>query len=185
MYYINVVRTDPLGSIEIPMEYRKKAVEVTFDMEPKVKHKEEIYTELNESFRVHKNEPYPHFLINSTLNCGIVKEDVMKISESEVQSVLMDRPKYFRFFYSQNYRIIIEKNNIIFDTCGGGFNTRSGIGLVGNELEFEVPSRPFKKIFKFICSSNTNFEIIKPIKYPEFIIHNDYFTTYASFGRDF
>ena len=67
---INVVRTDPLGSAQIPMEYRKKAVEVTFDMETNGKRKEDIkiYTELNESFRVHKNEPYQHFLINSTLD---------------------------------------------------------------------------------------------------------------------
>ena len=95
----------------------------------------------------------------------------------------MDTPKVFRSFYSPNCRIIIEKNNIIFDNCG--FNIRSGIGLVGNELEFEVPSQPFKKLFKFMCSSNANFEIIKPVGYPEFIFHNDYFTTYASFGRDF
>ena len=182
---INVVRTDPLVSIDIPMEYRKKAIEVTFDMEPKGKRKEDIkiYTVLNESFRIRKNEPYPHFLINSTLDYEIVEEDVMKISESERKSVLMDIPEYFRSFYSPNYRIIIEKDNIIFDNCG--FNIRSGIGLVGNELEFEVPSQPFKKLLKFMGSSNTNFEIIKPIKYPEFIIHNDYFKTYASFGRDF
>ena len=64
---INVVRPD---LIEIPMEYRKKAVEVTFDMETKGKHKEDIKicTVLNESFGVYKNEPYPHFLINSSLN---------------------------------------------------------------------------------------------------------------------
>ena len=78
---------------------------------------------------------------------------------------------------------------IVIDTCGGGFDNRfgarSGIRPINGELEFEVPSQPFKKLFKFMGSSNTNFEIIKPIKYPEFIIHNDYFTTYASFGRDF
>ena len=179
---INVVRAD---LIEIPMEYRKKAFEVTFDMETKGKHKEDIKicTVLNESFRVYKNEPYPHFLINSTLNYEIVDKDIMKIFESKIQSVLIDRPSVFRSFYSPNYRIIIEKDNVIFHNYGG--NTRSGIGLVGNELEFEVPNQPFKKLFKFMGSSNINFEIIKPIKYPEFIIHNDYFTTYASFGRDF
>ena len=107
----------------------------------------------------------------------------MKIFESKIQSVLIDRPNVFRSFYSPNYRIITEKDNVIFHNYGG--NTRSGIRLVGNELEFEVSSQPFKKLFKFMGSINTNFEIIKPIKYPEFIIHNDYFTTYTSSGRDF
>ena len=113
---INVVRTDPLGSPEIPMEYRKKAIEVTFDMETKEKHKGKrkedikIYTSLNESFGVHKNEPYPHFLINSTLDYEIVEDDVMKMYESGIQLFLVDRPKIFRSFYSPNYRIFVGRD---------------------------------------------------------------------------
>ena len=137
---INVVRADPLGSPEIPIEYRKEAVEVTFDMEHKGKRngkpKEDIkiYTSLNESFGVHKNEPYPHFLVNSTLYYEIVEDDVMKMYESGIQLFLVDRPKVFRSFYSSNYRIFVGKETIVIDTCGGSFNTRfgarSGIGLI-------------------------------------------------------
>ena len=62
------------------------------------------------------------------------------------------------------------------------FNTKLCIGLTNNELEFEVPSRPFKKLFKFMGSSKTKFEIVKSVL-PEFIIKNKYYLTYISFGR--
>ena len=64
------------------------------------------------------------------------------------------------------------------------FNTKLCIGLTNNELEFEVPSRPFllQKLFKFMGSSKTKFEIVKSV-FPEFIIKNKYYLTYVSFGR--
>ena len=183
---VNLVSTEPLRPYDIPIEYRKKGVEVTFDLETKKKHKEDIkfFTELGVSFGVYRNEPYPHFFINSTLDYEIIEEDVMKLTETEcLKSVSVDNPSTFRSFWTPNGKINIEKDNIIFSNCGGIPNIRARIGLVGNELELEVPSCHFKKLFKFMGSSNTNFEIIKPTKYSEFITHNKYFKTYASFGR--
>ena len=149
---INVVSTEPLGPYDIPIEYRKKGVEVTFHLETKKKRKEDIkfFTELGESFGVYRNEPYPHFFINSTLDYEIIEEDVMKLTETErlksnIESVLVDNPSTFKSFWTPNCQINIEKDNIIFSNCGGNPNIMAGIGLVGNELEFEVPSCHFKK----------------------------------------
>ena len=62
------------------------------------------------------------------------------------------------------------------------FPIRFGIGSVDNELEFEVSSKPFKNLFKFMGSCKTKFEIVKSVL-PEFIIKDTYYLTYVSFGQ--
>ena len=52
---------------------------------------------------------------------------------------------------------------------------------VPSEVLFEVPSKPFKNLFKFMGASKSNFEIIKSV-IPQFIIRHKYYSTYASFG---
>ena len=68
------------------------------------------------------------------------------------------------------------------DSGNSAFPVRFGIGLVDNELEFEVSSKPFGKIFKFMGACKSAFEIVKSIL-PEFVIIDKYYFTYASFGR--
>ena len=172
---INVVGAEPLGADH------KSAVEVTFDGLGKERNAE-IYTKVSESFGVHFSEPYPHFLINSTLDYTIREEDVRKLNNPNgIESVLVENPSTFKSFYSHNYNIFIEKDRIVMDNGNGTFPIKFYIGLIDNELEFEVPSEPFKRLFKFMGSSKTKFEIVKSVL-PEFIIKDKYYLTYLSFG---
>ena len=183
---INVVRTEPLGADN------KSSVEVTFDWLHKDRNVE-ICTKVSDSFGFHSSEPYPHFLVNSPLDYRIQEDYVRKLmgalgtraepkSPNEIQSVLVDNPSAFKSFYSPNYRIFIKKDCIVMDDCNGAFNTTLGIGLVDNNLEFEVPSKPFKNLFKFMGSCKSEFEIVKSIL-PEFIIRDKYHSTYVYFNR--
>ena len=65
---INVVRTEPLGTS------KKIAVEVTFDGLCKKRKNVEVYTLVGKSFGRHESEPYPHFLINSSLDYYIQED---------------------------------------------------------------------------------------------------------------
>ena len=144
----------------------KSYVEVTFD--GLVKERNSVAYVLSDgSFGHHLKDPYPHFLTNSTIDCEIQEEDVRKLNG------------------------ITENDSIIMDNGNGAFNPRFGIGWVDNELEFEVSSKPFKNLFKFMHSvgaqaepmgsCKTKFEIVKSVL-PEFIIRDKYYLTYASFG---
>ena len=78
---INVVRTEPLG---IDSKY---VVEVTFDGLVKERNSA-AYVLSSGSFGRHVKDSYPHFLINSTIDCVIQEDDVRKLSDlMEIQSV--------------------------------------------------------------------------------------------------
>ena len=173
---INVVGTEPLGADN------KSSVEVTLDWLHKDRNVE-ICTKVSDSFGIYLSEPYPHFLINSTLDYTIQEDYVRKLNNPNgIKSVLVDNPSAFKSFYLPNYRIFIEKDCIVMDDCNGAFNTRFGIGLVHNDLEFEGPSKPFKNLFKFMGSCKSEFEIVKSVL-PEFIIRDKYHSTYVYFDQ--
>ena len=48
-----------------------------------------------------------------------------------------------------------------------GFHTKFCLGLMGNELEFRVPSEPLRHLFKFMRSIKSQLEIIES-DYSEF-----------------
>ena len=103
---------------------------------------------------MHLNKPYPHFLINSTLDYAI-QDDVRNLMQNlrepmGIRSVLIENPSTFKSFYSPSFNIFIEKDRIVMDNGDGAFPIKFCIGLADNELEFEVPSKPFKKLFKFM-----------------------------------
>ena len=98
---INIVKTKPLGP------ENKVAVEVTFDGSSKCGKGVKVYDMVGESFRRHVSEPYPHFLIDSTLDYVIQEDDVTKLKNEEIQSVLVDDPKAFKSFYSPNFNIYL------------------------------------------------------------------------------
>ena len=173
---INVVRAEPLGADN------KSSVEDTFDWLHRDRNVE-ICTKVSDSLGFHLSEPYPHFLINSTLDYTIQQDYVRKLNNPNgIKSVLVDNPSAFKSFYSPNYNIFIEKDCIVMDNGNGAFLTRFGIGLVDNELEFEVPNKPFKNLFKFMGSSKSEFEIVKSVL-PEFIIRDKYHSTYVYFDQ--
>ena len=184
---INVVRTEPLGTS------KKIAVEVTFDGLCKKRKNVEVYILVGKSFGRHESEPYPHFLINSSLDYYIQEDGVGILKDSmEIQSVLVDNPSAFESFYSPNFKIFIGNERIVMSKDDTAFLVRFGIGLPDNKLElgegevpsevpFEVPSKPFKNLFKFMGASKSNFEIIKSVIL-QFIIRHKYYSTYASFG---
>ena len=108
---INVVKGEPFGIYdEKSSGVPKDSVEVTFDL-IQMNKDVEIKTRVGDSFGIHVNEPYPHFLINSHIDYDI-QEDFVKKPEDllGIQSVLIDNTKAFKLFYSPNFKITIEKN---------------------------------------------------------------------------
>ena len=150
---------------------KKIAVEVTFDGLCKKRKNVEVYTLVSKPFGRHKSEPYPHFLINSSLDYYIQEDGVGILKDStEIQSVLVDNPSAFKSFYSPNFKIFIGNERIVMSKEDTAFPVRFGIGLRDNKLESgegevpsEVPSKPFKNLFKFMGASKSNFEIISPL----------------------
>ena len=51
-----------------------------------------------------------------------------------------------------------------------------------DEIKHEVPTYPFRGLFKYIGSSKAQFEILKTA-YPDFIIRHNHYSTYAAFDR--
>ena len=182
---INVVGSEPFSYYDDEFnEVFVESVEVSFDI-IHINKKVKVMTTGGLSFGMHINEPYPHFLIKSSLDFPIQEEFVHKILNPG-ESVLVEETKAFKSFYSSpNFKIMIGKDgSIIFDGGNIGFGVKHAIGSFKCEIDFECPRKPFKGLFEFIGSSNVNFEILKTIL-PEFIIREKYYTTYATFDRIF
>ena len=190
---INVVGNEPFIESDYDLdkgefnETTYESVEVSFDIIHMHKNVE-VINERGISLGIHVNEPYPHLLLKSHLDFSIKEEFVHKIlnpSGALGESVLVRQTKAFKSLYSSpNFKIKIGKNgSITFDGSHIGFGVKHRIGFK-SEIDFECPRKPFKSLFKFMGSSNVNFEIIKT-SLPEFIIRDKYYTTYAAFDRIF
>ena len=83
----------------------------------------------------------------------------------EIQSVLVDNPSAFKSFYSPNFKILVGNERIVMSKDDTAFPVRFSMGLPDNKLEsgegevpsgvlsevpFEVPSKPFKNLLKFM-----------------------------------
>ena len=80
------------------------------------------------------------------------------------QPVLVGNPKAFKSFCHNNFKITVGTDgSIIFEEVNGRSNVKFCIGHFKCEKDFELPSFPFKNLFKFIGAirDDTNFEIIK------------------------
>ena len=134
-----------------------------------------------------------------------IQDDYKDIIDLEPnQTVLVGNPKAFKSFCHNNLKIIVGKDgSIIFDGSNTGFGFKYCIGHFKCDKDFELPSFPFKNLFKFIGTirDHTNFEIIKPNVLlcprpkgpPEgahvidpiligFKINSKFYTTYTIFG---
>ena len=161
----------------------KNFAEVTFDIITKLGKDIKFETVSAISFGRFVNEPYKHFLIRSLIDCPI-QDDYIDIVNSEPdQTVLVNNLKAFKSFSHNNLKIIVGK-----DGSNIGFGFKFCIGHFKCEKDFELPSFPFKKLFKFIGSirDDTNFEIIKPnVIDPvlmSFKINSKFYTTFTIFG---
>ena len=165
---INVVRTEPL--VSIPM------VEVTFDLLCENRFVI-INVFQNRPLRMHLNQPYPMFLINSVLDSLVSEEEVRylrRMPHTLNNSILFENPKALKTLYSPSYDIFVEKDRIVM--CDHTSNIKFCLGLVNNELEFRIPTVPLKHILKFMGSVKSSLEIIEP---SEFVMRTKYYSTYA------
>ena len=164
-------------------------VEVTFDIESKLGKDVKLETVSATSFGRFVNEPYKHFLIRSRMEYPIQGDYKYIIDLTPNQSVLVNNAKAFKSFCHNNFKITVGKDkSIIFKEVNGRSNVKFCIGHFKCEKDFELPSFPFKNLFKFIGAirDDTNFEIIKlnvidPILMG-FKINSKFYTTYAIFG---
>ena len=143
----------------------KEFVEVTFDIQSKLDECVKFETVGAGPFGRFVNEPYKHSLIGSRIDYPIQDDYKDIINLTPNQTVLVDRPKAFKSFSHNNFKITVGKDeSIIFEEHNGRSNVKFCIGYFDCEKDFELPSFPFKKLFKFIGAirDDTNFEITKP-----------------------
>ena len=160
----------------------EEAAEVSFDI---IHSKEGIRLKTTQliPLGIHVNEPYPHFRIKSRL-FYFIQEDFVNnlLSPSEVESTLVSHIKQFKNCLSCSSRIKVRKGGSIVFHC-----KNTGVKfMIGNDTDsgskFEVPTYPFRSLFKYIGSSKAKFEILWTEE-PDFIIRHAYYSTYAAFDR--
>ena len=160
----------------------EEAVEVSFDI---VHAKEGIRLKTDKliPLGIHVNEPYPHFLIKSRLFYFIEEGFVHNLlTPSEVESTLVNDIKQFKDCLSCSSRIKVRKGGSIVFYCKSS-GTKFMIGPDSDSgSKFEVPTYPFRGLFKYIGSSRTQFEILRT-EHPDFTIRHNHYSTYAAFDR--
>ena len=167
----------------------KDFVEVTFDVISNLGKDVKFETVSATSFGIFVNEPYKHFLIRSHIDYPIQDDYKDIINLTPNQTVLVDNPKAFKSFCHNNFKITVGKDeSIIFEECSGISNVKFCVGHFDCEKDFDLPSFPFKNLFKFlgVIRDDTNFEITKPNVIDPilmgFKINSKFYTTYTIFG---
>ena len=163
----------------------EEAVEVSFDI---IHSKEGIRLRTAQliPLGIHVNESYPHFRIKSRIYYFIQEDFVNSLlgvteGESEVESVLVKGIKRFKNCWSCLNRINVRGGHIFFHCKESGVNLVVGNGE-SEGIGYEVPTYPFRGLFKYIGSSRAQFEILQT-EHPDFIIRHNHYSTYAAFKR--
>ena len=134
---------------------------------------------------VHNNYPYPHFCVKSRFRYYIEEEHVRSLLNSEgIESTLVSDIKIFKNFWSSSYYIEVRKGgSIIFILKDSDVKCVISKNKSKGKKDFEVPTWPFKGLFRFIRSAKATFEILKTT-FPDFVVNHEYYSTYAAFGRE-
>ena len=175
-----------------PIVREEEAVEVSFDLIHSNR-KTKLKTTVCEDLGVHNNEPYPHFLVKSRLGYSIQEDCIDKyvVNSSEFESILINDVKAFKSLWRDSKWICVKKNGCIlfhFNVVG-----KAIIGEKCKEKWLGIPKSAFKPLFNFIGCSKVRIGMIRASGFKsgledchessDFKIINEYFTTYAEFGK--